>query len=191
MWKFKNIFWWTTTFINVAFIAFNVYYTCHWYNRVPNLDFDYIGVIVGILSALITIAVGWQIFYQLKIEDRLKNLAKDLAKSEVEKAADPIFKGIIGNTLKRDIDEVRYYINAKDYNRTLWIYSYILRGYIKLEDKDNVIDIVEQIKILIHKNYIYKYTFCIDGIKDALKLAIQYTDSAYELLKELESNKIG
>lgn len=185
MWKFKNIFWWATTIINTLFILFNLYYTCHWYSRVPDLDFDYIGVIVGILSALITIAVGWQIFYQLKIEDRLK----DVAKTEVEKAAYPVFKGIIGNTLKRDIEEVRYYINVKDYNRALWIYIYILRGYIELEDKDNVVGIVEQIDMLLHKNSICKYTFCFDGIKDALKLAIRYTDSAYELLKELESNK--
>lgn len=40
--------------------------------RSPNLGFDYQGVIVGILSLLVTILIGWQIYNALEIKKEIK-----------------------------------------------------------------------------------------------------------------------
>lgn len=183
MWKFKNIFWWATTIINTLFILFNVYYTCHWYNRVPKeLGFDYIGVIVGILSALITIAVGWQFFYQLKIEDKLK----EIAKTEVEKNSLKILETIINNTLKTNIKDAEFYTISRDYNRVLSLYNSILEEYLLLQDKKHIVEIVSAIKILIRTHGFQIHSFYKDEAKKVLKQAVPYTNDAYELLKELD-----
>ena len=50
---------------------------CRWYPRVvcfQNLNFDYLGLIVGILALLVTVLLGWQIFSVIGLESRVRNM---------------------------------------------------------------------------------------------------------------------
>lgn len=58
---------------NTILFAFNIYYICHYYPHTENLGFDYTGIIVGILSLLITMLVGWQILSNVLINKEIDN----------------------------------------------------------------------------------------------------------------------
>ena len=47
----------------------------------PELGIDYIGVIVGILSLLVTMLIGWQIYNAIIIEKKIKDEVKLIEKS--------------------------------------------------------------------------------------------------------------
>lgn len=76
---------------------------CKWYPRAitpQNLGFDYIGLIVGILSLLVAALLGWQIFnaiaFERKIDKRLdkymaaytKKLTQEIARAKIELLTD-------------------------------------------------------------------------------------------------------
>lgn len=71
-WLFQIIF-----FLNVVFLGFNIYYLCHYYPSLPkDLGLDYTGIIVGILSILVTILIGWNIFTVLDVKKEWKETQK-------------------------------------------------------------------------------------------------------------------
>lgn len=41
------------------------------------LDFDYMGLIVGILALLVTMLIGWQIYNALSLEQKVSNIKKE------------------------------------------------------------------------------------------------------------------
>ncbi|WP_130893132.1 hypothetical protein [Paraprevotella xylaniphila] len=57
---------------NAIVIVFNIYYACHYYPNTRPLEFDYTGIIIGILSILITILVGWQILSNILTKREIK-----------------------------------------------------------------------------------------------------------------------
>lgn len=59
-------------------ILISIIATCIAAYRTPELGFDYQGVIVGILSLLVTVLIGWQISNYLLFEKRMQNEVKDL-----------------------------------------------------------------------------------------------------------------
>lgn len=46
--------------------------------HIPQLGFDYQGVLVGILSALVTILIGWQIWNLISAKDNLKKMSEEI-----------------------------------------------------------------------------------------------------------------
>lgn len=46
--------------------------------RTPELGFDYQGVIVGILSLLVTILIGWQIYSMIDAKNIISNIREDV-----------------------------------------------------------------------------------------------------------------
>lgn len=68
------------------------------------LDFDYIGVIVGVLSFLVTLLLGYQIYTVINVKEELKEIQKERAgientiKSRVENVKDQM-KNDISNLL--------------------------------------------------------------------------------------------
>lgn len=49
--------------------------------HIPQLGFDYQGVLVGILSALVTILIGWQIWNLISAKDNLKKMSEEIVKA--------------------------------------------------------------------------------------------------------------
>lgn len=49
--------------------------------RSPELSFDYMGVLVGILGILVTVVLGWQIYDRMTVERRIRNIASEISMS--------------------------------------------------------------------------------------------------------------
>ena len=58
--------------LSIAAIICSVVAICVSLPSAPELGIDYIGVIVGILSFLVTLLIGWQIYNAVTIEKRIK-----------------------------------------------------------------------------------------------------------------------
>lgn len=67
-----NKFWKIAIYIGLPFsILGTITCICVLFNRPNELGFDYTGVIVGILSLLVTILLGWNIFYALEFKKEM------------------------------------------------------------------------------------------------------------------------
>lgn len=115
---------------NIACLGFNMYYICIYFPRVPyNLGFDYMGIIVGILSFLITLLIGWNIFsvidFNKKVEVIIENNNKLKEEREVTNKkflkmkddldnlqADMTFRSILNNAYNyKDKEKEQYVID--------------------------------------------------------------------------------
>lgn len=65
-----NSYW--SNCLSIAAIVCSVVAICVSLPSVPELGIDYIGVIVGILSLLVTMLIGWQIYNAVTIDKRIK-----------------------------------------------------------------------------------------------------------------------
>ena len=57
--------------ICIVSLLFSVVAVCTAVWRTPELSFDYQGVIVGVLSLLVTVLIGWNIYTTIGIENRI------------------------------------------------------------------------------------------------------------------------
>ena len=69
--KFTTVVMYIVIFVA---LAFSVIAVCMAAYRTPELDFDYYGVIVGVLSLLVALLMGWQIFNVIGFENRIKKV---------------------------------------------------------------------------------------------------------------------
>lgn len=67
--------------LSIAAIICSVVAICVSLPSAPELGMDYIGVIVGILSLLVTMLIGWQIYNAIVIEKKIKDEVKLVEKS--------------------------------------------------------------------------------------------------------------
>lgn len=67
--------------LSIAAIICSVVAICVSLPSAPELGIDYIGVIVGILSLLVTMLIGWQIYNAIVIEKKIKDEVKLVEKS--------------------------------------------------------------------------------------------------------------
>lgn len=118
---------------NLVCLGFNMYYIFNWFPRIPdNLSFDYMGVIVGILSFLVTLLIGWNIFsvidFNKKVEEIIENNNK--LKEEGEAANKQFLK------IKNDLQHLQANMTFQSilnnvYNNKDREYpQYIIDGYI-------------------------------------------------------------
>lgn len=72
---------------NSLLLIINVYYICCYYPNTIGLNLDYSGIVVGVLSVIVTILIGWQIFTNISIEHTLNEKIDhryDLIKKDIE-----------------------------------------------------------------------------------------------------------
>ena len=67
--------------MSIAAIICSVVAICVSLPSAPELGIDYIGVIVGILSLLVTMLIGWQIWNVIAIDKKVKDEVKQVSKS--------------------------------------------------------------------------------------------------------------
>lgn len=86
---------WIIGIANIVLFAFNLYYLCNHYPRYEKLGFDYIGIIIGILSFLVTLLIGGQLVNFLIFEKRMKELISKEIKNSTDQINDklPDIKG--------------------------------------------------------------------------------------------------
>ena len=77
----RNWIAWIALGLSVIAIVISIIAICISCPHIPELGFDYQGIIIGVLSLLVTILLGWQIYSAIYIKDSLK---KEVLKSSAE-----------------------------------------------------------------------------------------------------------
>lgn len=68
----RNWIAWIALGLSVIAIVISIIAICISCPHIPELGFDYQGIIIGVLSLLVTILLGWQIYSAIYIKDSLK-----------------------------------------------------------------------------------------------------------------------
>lgn len=106
--------------LSIAAIICSVVAICVSLPSAPELGIDYIGVIVGILSLLVTMLIGWQIYNSIAIEKKIKD--------EVEQTRNEIdtyfnkqkIENLYMLTIVNGISQSRMDIIEKEYDSALF-----------------------------------------------------------------------
>ena len=100
-----------SNWLSIAAIICSVVAICVSLPSAPELGMDYIGVIVGILSLLVTMLIGWQIYNAVTIEKRIKDEV-DRTRNEIDtyfnkqKVENPSYD----RDVSRSIERLRYFV---------------------------------------------------------------------------------
>ncbi len=140
-----NSYGWFILIINLAFFIVNTVSLCVNFPSKENIDFDYMGIIIGILSLLVTILLGWQIFINISLERKV-----DLKLLDVSRKLKSEIKGT-GDNVKSEIDNKRHASIAislyqsscsayilKKYDFALWLALDAILYCNKIENKESV-----------------------------------------------------
>lgn len=146
--------------------------------RTEPLTWDGMSALVGVLSLLVTLLLGWQIYTFIDIKGRIK----EMIEKELDGKSEYVYTGIIGNTITYQIEDAKFYTYERDWNRVISLYNSILNGYIKLERKKDIEDMVDNISLFFKQHFNDISPIYREVTIQTLKRAIQYTDKAYELL---------
>lgn len=154
---------------------------CAAFYRTPTLGIDYQGIIVGILSLLITILIGWQIYNVICIDSKIK--------SSLKKAIDDQYKIIDKRTEAAKEEAVGTSLfnvgQAMFYNK---FYDLALDNYIKavnaiynseMDNKEaHVEKCFEKIMLTIEKIKIqsYRYTLNENSLTSYINLLLPIKD---------------
>lgn len=102
-----------------------------------NLSMDYIGVIVGILSLLVTILIGWQIFNYISFEGRMRQNID----SKITEARKEIEKDYIRGLVSTNLLLIPQYINTKNNTLIFTILGSLYSQLLKIEDYESADDV--------------------------------------------------
>lgn len=96
-----------------------------------DLDFDYMGIIIGVLSLLVTILIGWQVADRIILERRIKSLLE----SGVNSAKRELEDGVNMSMLTIYSTSAICYLNAKDWFKLIVVQRNMIDPTIELHDK--------------------------------------------------------
>ena len=108
--------------LSIAAIICSVVAICVSLPSAPELGIDYIGVIVGILSLLVTMLIGWQIWNAMTIEKKISDevkKVKDSISKEIENMRNNNFNALQKLLFKATITDINLYASKGDYNQVI------------------------------------------------------------------------
>lgn len=170
---FRSCFFWMLL-ANILLTGANVLLLVH---LAPSgcpkeLDFDYYGVIVGVLSILITILIGWNISSVIDIKWAKKEIERNLKKNQlsvdksVKKATDEYAES------KKQLDSLELKLNNISYENLQNVVD-ILSGSGLVSDDGKeaaVLRVYSRLLVIHHRlNNISDYSETLDGIYDYYK----------------------
>lgn len=97
----KKFLSYTQTALSLIAIVLSIVAVCVTYPRRADSGLDYIGIIVGILGALVAILVGWQLYNALNLKELVNQTEK--AKNDAIKAKDTALSKV--ESIQQRIDE--------------------------------------------------------------------------------------
>ena len=99
----------------------------------PELGMDYIGVIVGILSLLVTMLIGWQIYNAVTIEKRIKDEV-DRTRNEIDTYFNKQkVENLYMLTIVNGISQSRMDVMEKKYDSALFCCIYTIDAALKAD----------------------------------------------------------
>lgn len=160
-----NSYGWLILIINLAFSIVNIVAVCINFPRWEKLSFDYLGIIVGILSILVTVLLGWQIFINISMESKIDKKLLDV-KEKLENVIDNKVSDIsieIEDKRNASIVMSLYQLSCsayilKKYDFALWLALDSLLHYYKITNKEKVLANDD------YKNIIYSLEKCIGSV---------------------------
>lgn len=155
--------------------------------RIEPVTWDGLGGLAGILSILVTLLLGWQIFYAIDIEKRMQSIVnRELFKTKDE-IANVLHKYVINNNIITNAESLKYYITNREWSRVVSLCSRLIEDYIKINDRENLEQMIETLEELYktHGNEIQKFQ-TIELIK-SLKKSMSISDKALNLLCKINT----
>lgn len=181
-------------FANIIFFSFNAYFLWHCYPRLPeNLSFDYMGIIIGILSLLVGTLVGWQIYKTIEVDKKIESVEsryKSMLDNELYKmsaytnASAEYIQGIV---ILSHPNTIHYAQAYETFALALFHYA---ESKINIEDNANncIYNMEESFKKKEHWNISYDYRKMEDAIKQIIENGGLKKD-LIEKICELESKR--
>lgn len=107
-----------------------------------HFDIDYTGALIAVLSLLVTLLVGWQIFYAINYKEKINNITEDFrSKINENELKTNQTRGMCFNMCSKILYEKEDYIHAYEY----CLYS--IRNYVfgntKLSNIENILNTME------------------------------------------------
>jgi len=174
-------------------LLFSIAVLCKWCPRMvepENLGFDYIGVIIGILSLLVTVLLGWQIFNAISFDNRMNNLKKKY-KTKLDESfsyMDASTEFIQGIIVLSNISTKRYSVAYDCF--ALSLFHYLKAGVDIMNKADNCISNMESsFKKMTTDDMNYDYTNIEETISNILLYRKNLNTNLISRLKKLESDR--
>lgn len=108
--------------LSIAAIICSVVAICVSLPSAPELGIDYIGVIVGILSLLVTMLIGWQIWNVIAIDKKIRNEVNKARSSfvkETEVIKDSSYIALQKLQFKTELVNVESYMSNSSFDRVV------------------------------------------------------------------------
>lgn len=140
-------------------LALSVAAVCMAYHHTPDLGFDYQGVIVGVLSLLVTVLVGWNIYSVLDLKgtkDRICEMEAEL-KKDMDKVIQNASMG-----LKIEMMESSAVLQAYHSKDLIDAMRIMFSEYHRVNDNDSIVKILARSYIV---SILSKFT---EGKEDAV-----------------------
>ena len=122
--------------------------TCCWSPRIikgNDLGFDYLGLIVGVLSLLVTILIGWNIYTLIDFDSKINKIVNKI----LNEKSKSVYEGIIGANIGQDLEDVKFYTVQGNYPKVAFLYNRILQSYMKLNKDEQVKTMIDTINVFI------------------------------------------
>ncbi len=141
--------------LSIAAIICSVVAICVSLPSVPELGIDYIGVIVGILSLLVTMLIGWQIWNVIAIDKKIDG--------KVKQTSDSLTESI--NVTKKEMIEYIEKANEKSQTEIMTSLLFIQGDnfLFKSQFENALLRYLDVISDIIEKPYIENYSDAINA----------------------------
>ena len=125
--------------MSIAAIICSVVAICVSLPSVPELGIDYIGVIVGILSLLVTMLIGWQIYNVITIDKKIRdevNKAKSSFIKEIEVIKDSSYIALQKLQFKTELINLNSYMSKGNFGQAIESLKSLLDSAIIINETD-------------------------------------------------------
>lgn len=137
-----------SVWISLLSLLLSVIAVCVAVWRSPELGFDYQGVLVGVLSLLVTVLIGWQICNFMYINKKVSSIDK-IAKEVTKEAIDSYGHSVKSFVLTLDSNDLRKR-NLTEYAIDNYIKA--IEEGLKGIDEDGILLPLGYLELLIHDN---------------------------------------
>ncbi|MFK2673663.1 hypothetical protein ACIXS0_06540 [Bacteroides fragilis] len=125
--------------LSIAAIICSVVAICVSLPSAPELGMDYIGVIIGILSLLVTMLIGWQIYNVITIDKKISdevNKAKSSFIKEIEVIKDSSYIALQKLQFKTELINLNSYMSKGNFGQAIESLKSLLDSAIIINETD-------------------------------------------------------